>query len=366
MSRVRVRRIGFTLIELLVVIAIIAILIALLLPAVQQAREAARRTQCKNNLKQMGLALHNYHDVFNRFTERKYGTTGTMTLAVAGTAQQSNSGRITGFVGMLPYMDQAPMYNQIQAGDPTAGTPIAAGGPRGDQSWAVWNTAPPMLKCPSDNGATTPSSTSYCFSFGDQVSGINGAVNTRGLFGAHNFKGIRDVVDGTSNTIAMSEMLSQVPTGAGPDVGFTAAANQIELGMALANNVTGIIASPSICRTVVNGRYYVSGTNVRGRRGIKWTDGPATLIGFNTVLPPNGPICADGGNWGDQNNIVLPPHSRHTGGVHGLMCDGSVRFISENIDTGNTAAQQTAGGQSVYGTWGAIGSVAGSEVVGEF
>jgi len=365
-SRVRLRRFGFTLIELLVVIAIIAILIALLLPAVQQAREAARRTQCKNNLKQMGLALHNYHDVYNRFTERKYGSTGRWDLTAAGTVQQSNSGRITGFVGMLPYLEQAPMYNQIQAGDPTAATPIAPGGPRGDQSWTVWNTAPPMLKCPSDNGATTPFSHSYCFSLGDQVQNANTAVTTRGVFGQHNFKGIRDIVDGTSNTIAMSEMLSMVPTGTGPDVGFTAAANQIEIGMALANNVTGIVASPSICRTVANGRYYVSGTNVRGRRGIKWTDGPASLVAFNTVLPPNAPICADGGNWGDQNNIVLPPHSRHTGGVHGLMCDGAVRFISENIDTGNTAAQQSTGGQSVYGTWGAIGSTAGSEVVGEF
>ncbi|QDT53940.1 putative major pilin subunit [Caulifigura coniformis] len=367
MSRYRFRRFGFTLIELLVVIAIIAILIALLLPAVQQAREAARRTQCKNNLKQLGLALHNYHDVFGKFTERKYGSSGTWSLSVAGTVQQSNSARVTGFVGLLPYFDQAPMFNQIQAGDPTAGTPIAPGGPRGDQNWAVWNTAPPMLKCPSDNGATTPSSHSYCFSHGDQVENINNAIRTRGLFGRAFFNSIRDVVDGTSNTIAMSELLSQVPTGAGPDVGFTAAANQIEIGMALANNISGLIASPSLCRTVVNGRYYVSGTNVRGRRGIKWTDGPSTLVSFNTVLPPNAPICADGGNWGDQNNSVLPPQSRHTGGVHGLMCDGAVRFISDNIDTGNTAAQQpVGGGQSVYGTWGRIGSIAGSEAVGEF
>jgi prepilin-type N-terminal cleavage/methylation domain-containing protein len=124
MSHLRSRR-AFTLIELLVVIAIIAVLIALLLPAVQQAREAARRTQCRNNLKQMGLALHNYHDVFNRFPARRYGTTNT---GCSGNFC-SNSGRITAWIAMLPYIDQAPLYNAIQAGDPTWGAgAIAPGG----------------------------------------------------------------------------------------------------------------------------------------------------------------------------------------------------------------------------------------------
>ncbi len=368
MSRIRSRRRGFTLIELLVVIAIIAILIALLLPAVQQAREAARRTQCKNNLKQIGLALHNYHDVFNLFPGRRYGTTGTHNFTNGPTNgnRTHNGGRITGWIALLPYADQAPMYNQIQAGDASLDPPIAPGGPRGDHNWAVWNQAPPYMKCPSDAGATTPSSHSYVFSAGDQAANINSSVRTRGLFNRYSMNGIRDVIDGTSNTIAISEILSQVPTGAGGEFGMDAGPNQYELGMALANNIPGVVASPVVCRTVVSGRYYVAGTNVRGRRGIKWTDGPASLQMFNTILPPNGPICSESGNWGDQDNSVLPPHSRHTGGVHGLLCDGSVRFISENIDTGNTAVQQPTGGQSVYGTWGRLGSIQGAEVVGEF
>ncbi len=369
-ARGRNRRIGFTLIELLVVIAIIAILIALLLPAVQQAREAARRTQCRNNLKQMGLALHNYHDVFNRFPGRRYGTTGTgnFTNGPTPTNRSHNSGRITGWIALLPYIDQAPMYNQIQAGDPTNADPIALGGPRGDHNWTVWNQAPPMMKCPSDNGATTPSSHSYAFSAGDTAANINTVVKTRGLFGRYHMNGIRDVTDGTSNTIAISEIVSQVPAGSGGQSGMTAGANQYELPTVLANNIPGVVASPILCRsnTVVSGRYYVSGTNVRGRRGIKWTDGPATLQMFNTILGPNGPICAESGDFGDQDNSILPPTSRHTGGVHGLMTDGAVRFISDNIDTGNTGVQAPASGPSPYGVWGAVGTIQSGEVVGEF
>src|SRR5436190_20896556 len=150
MSSYRRTRIGFTLIELLVVIAIIAILIALLLPAVQQAREAARRTQCKNNLKQIGLALHNYHDVFRRFVGRRYGTTGMWNFSNGPTNgnRSHNSGRITGWIALLPYADQAPMFNRIQAGDKTLSPPIAPNGPRGDHNWDVWNQAPVGLQCP--------------------------------------------------------------------------------------------------------------------------------------------------------------------------------------------------------------------------
>jgi len=346
-----------------VVIAIVGVLVALLLPAVQAAREATRRIQCSNNLKQMGVALHNYADVFRAFPARRYGTTGALGNSGPsnGTNRDHNSGRINGFIAMLPYLEQGVMYDQIQAGDATN----APGGPRGDQSWVVWDTPPPLIKCPSDYAATQKGplgkNHSYVFSVGDQVANINTSLLNRGLFGRFTWRRLADVTDGTSNTIAMSEIISNAPTGNGGQSGF-ASAGDIKITLALANNIPGIVNSPSICRTVSNGRFYLPGINVRGRRGFNWTDGPATLCSFNTVLPPNSPACGESGDFGDQDNVLLPPQSAHSGGVNGVMCDGSVRFISDSINTGNLGVGQPANGPSMYGVWGAMGSVAGGDL----
>src|SRR6478672_612094 len=138
------RRRAFTLIELLVVIAIIAILIALLLPAVQQAREAARRTQCRNNLKQYGLALHNYHDVYQLFPARQLGSGGSAVIAGTATARSAYSPNVT----LLPYLDQAPIFNQIQ-GLTSNMRPWDGGSP-----WQT--TQPAMFDCPTDSGSVSP------------------------------------------------------------------------------------------------------------------------------------------------------------------------------------------------------------------
>ena len=160
----------------------------------------------------------------------------------------------------------------------------------------------------------------------------------------------------------MSEILSHRVSAGGGQFGSTAAANSVRSTVAYANNVSNIINSPSLCRGVVANGFYLAGTNYHGKRGTNWTDGPVAYCGFNTVLPPNSPSCADGGQWGDQNNMVLPPTSGHTGGVNASMCDGSVRFVSNSIDTGNLGIPQPAGGLSVYGAWGALGSISGGEV----
>lgn len=212
---------GFTLIELLVVIAIIAILIALLLPAVQQAREAARRSQCKNNLKQIGLALHNYHD-----------TAGSFPIGV----NSSTHGRwgISFWVGLLPYLDQAPLFNQFEFNGPSPGYTNEEPA-RSVQGPLVRGKVFPFLKCPSSPLPDTKDTGGGIQTQISNYAGISGAVNdASGGFqnsttspqynsdnccscptqGIHARGGIllpivtlrfRDLTDGSSNVLAVSE-----------------------------------------------------------------------------------------------------------------------------------------------------------------
>jgi len=347
----RIRR-GFTLIELLVVIAIIAVLVALLLPAVQQAREAARRSSCKNNLKQLGLALHNYHDVYNKFPARKGGTDGTVSTT-------SNRGRLSGFMGLMPFLDQAPLYNQVQGGTP-------AGGPSAWSGWAPWDVTIPALLCPSDGLSPVGiRQTNYAFSIGDSAENPRDSNTVRGLFGNRNCTSFSDILDGTSNTIAMSEHVRA-------NIGVTNVdTTNYRIIETVAQNQLPR-TSPIACLALVDGAKWKVGmsTQVKGRFGTSIWDGQVERVGFTTILPPNGPSCAEGADVNaDSTHIALAPSSAHTGGVHCLMADGAVRFVSENIDTGNLALPtpaQASGGASPYGVWGALGTKSGGEVIGEF
>lgn len=351
----RKRSSGFTLIELLVVIAIIAILVALLLPAVQQAREAARRSQCKNNLKQLGLALHNYHDVFNCFVPRKGGTDG------CSSSPRGNCQRLSGFMGIMPYLDQAPLYNIVQGGGGAGNKP--PGGPEGWAGWTQWNVTIPALLCPSDGLVpNTVRSNNYMFNIGDSARNPRDSQTVRGMFGFRRCVRIRDVVDGTSNTIAMSEAVrgNAGLNSSGQNHRFI---NTIAMGQDPIN-------APGACMTLTNGQNWVNGTQVKGRRGTALWDGQAERCGFTTILPPNAPSCSAGTNPNaDATDSALPPTSMHVGGVQVLMVDGSVRFISENLDTGNLAVASPGQGStaaSPYGVWGALGTKSAGEVVSEF
>jgi prepilin-type N-terminal cleavage/methylation domain-containing protein len=351
----RFRR-GFTLIELLVVIAIIAVLIALLLPAVQQAREAARRSQCKNNLKQLGLALHNYHDVFNVFPSRKGGSNWD-----GANNNSGNRERRSGLVPLLPYLDQAPLYNQIATGDAA----VAGGGPCGWCDWNVWNVVVPSLLCPSDPGSTELRKvTNYVFCGGDTISSYRDGQNLRGMFSFRRTLGVRDALDGTSNTIFMSETI-RARTGRYDALG---ALTNVRKHEGVAEGFVGIQTNPSACLAAAPNGFYSNPAVVKNRGGGNAWDGQPEYVGFNTVMPPNGPSCVDmaGAGSGDSVHGVLSARSRHVGGVQCLMGDGAVRFISENIDTGNLAAAEVTSGRSPYGVWGGLGSRDGGETIGEF
>ncbi|SFH62657.1 DUF1559 domain-containing protein [Planctomicrobium piriforme] len=364
------KHLGFTLIELLVVIAIIAILIALLLPAVQQAREAARRSQCKNNLKQLGLALHNYHDVYNLFIYREGGSNGA-----ACTGYDGNCTRLSGFVGLLPYIDQGPLFDKIQGGGGNvnnSGNPGAAGGPAGWQAWTVWDVKIAAFQCPSD-GLTTPAvrQGNYMFCYGDTANDVNGTHPTRGIFGKQVCYGVRDILDGTSNTIAMSEACR------GDGSSTTGNGTQRVLNY-IGNYAVGTWASqtsgtPAGCRALATSDKFTSGS-VKSKRGTQVWDGQMEQTGFNTIMPPNSVACGQDGNGAFNTNadngfVFAPPSSVHAGGVHCLMADGAIRFVSENIDAGNPSTaplSYSSGNSSPFGVWGALGTKMGGEIVGEF
>jgi prepilin-type N-terminal cleavage/methylation domain-containing protein/prepilin-type processing-associated H-X9-DG protein len=351
-------RLGFTLIELLVVIAIIAVLVALLLPAVQQAREAARRSQCKNNLKQLGLALHNYHDVYTIFPFECGGTgwTGNGT---------GNWARLGGSVLLLPYLEQAPLWNQISnrlPGGVVAGFYPPMGPEPWDWNYPPWQVQIPVLRCPSDqyrgNGMGPWGKSNYSFCLGDTVTANDGGIEwwtpePRGMFYYHSKLGVQDCLDGTSNTIGIGEhALSQES--------LTIFGNS-------AMNISGVNSNPSICKNLAINKVYVAGTKTQDGMGNPWSDGGVQHSGFTTILPPNSASCVTS-NW-DSDAALISLSSRHVGGTQVLMCDGAVRFISENINAGNPAAPDLAvgrgaggvPGQSPYGVWGALGTKAGGE-----
>ncbi|MFN0198136.1 MAG: DUF1559 domain-containing protein [Planctomycetaceae bacterium] len=334
------RRRGFTLIELLVVIAIIAVLIALLLPAVQQAREAARRTQCRNNLKQMGLALHNYHDAFLIFP---YGS-----LAYLGAWRNDvgNNGRFDGGqVMLLPYMDSANLYNVLSANFSTT----SAGFTYSGAGYTARYNIIPGMSCPSTPYSPVTSGlgfhTNYNLCVGPQScqGGIgsaaldpvdSGGVNRSGTFFAFSNIGIRKITDGTSNTVIGAEVLVvDTKWHVGGSGGYGQSTDVDNRG-AIYSNLGGM---PNLFSTL-----YPPNTSIPDQTyscPISVTDTRAPCIN----------MAATGSGF--ARNGFVSARSYHEGGVHALMGDGAVRFVSENIDTN---------------TWNWLGTRAGNETTGEF
>ena len=357
MAQVRRFR-GFTLVELLVVIAIIGILIALLLPAVQAAREAARRSQCTNNLKQLALAVHNYVDTFKVFPPKKAGTQ-------LGGCAQCNGAYGSGWMRLLPYYEQRALYDAWSSPQTYSGNNYSAFGPcpwdATAGAYEPYRQQVATLMCPSDSGikgkpATSKGRTNYMFSVGDSISSNsqNQANKNRGIFANYSarikFASIRD---GTSNTVMLSER------------SFPEYVNMVGQGI---GDGSGIVTNPSACYSAVDPadpKRFIGST--RSWTG-QWDHGSASHIAFTTVLPPNAPSCADLGFSGNDNGThgIYTPSSFHPGGVMAAMADASVRFISETIDTNDLTLAPATSGASNYGVWGALGTREGGEALGEF
>lgn len=290
MNLKRLRKYGFTLIELLVVIAIIAILIALLLPAVQQAREAARRSTCKNNLKQIGLALHNYHETHRIFPSIRMLDLNS--FAGSCTAGWQKPGGFSWRVMLLPFLDQATIYNTINWDDHLIGTSCG-----GTNSFAQADrTVLPVFLCPSDSTdvlINNRAGTNYAAMAGTTNNHTSTALTSLPIMSVTKPGRIRDVGDGLTNSIAVIEVWRRKPferLGGGP---------------------------------------------VPLNRCARWLG--AGLCEADSSRAPNDPLI-DQVNWdNDYLNLSTsgngrPASSKHEGGVHAMMGDGSVHFISENID----------------------------------
>ena len=319
---------GFTLVELLVVIAIIGILVALLLPAVQSARESARRMSCQNNLKQLGLAVQNYHDTFKVFPP------GCLTQATFGPSAT---------VYLLPFIEQKNIYDIY---DPA----LHSGASEGTTNDLPGKIRPKMFVCPSEahkRQDTVLGWTNYHMNYGTYVYGTE--VKWDGIFGP-NFPvagaqalgrvGMHDVIDGTSHTSAFGEVCN----GPEPGIRMDRKTDCFEHSGSL--STTHATARQTLLANNWKTAGSAGGWSPDWRwRGYPWREGSVWRGGFTHLLPPNSACWRTNGDWWQ---LVTPTTSFHANGSNVVFCDGSVHFTAENVDGA---------------TWEAIGSRNGGEAI---
>ncbi|MFG0254036.1 MAG: DUF1559 domain-containing protein [Rhodopirellula sp. JB053] len=408
----RLKRNAFTLVELLVVIAIIGVLVGLLLPAVQAAREAARRMSCSNNFKQIGLAINNYHSTYKQLPVHGGGTKGTHAGRHESGKRGNNRLELSALVPLTPFFEQQALWEQIanpyQTTDDSGGVRVYnpmgpwPGMPLSSHlTWGYydpWLTNIPTLRCPSDPGIglPAPGRTNYALCTGDSCdTGFGGALNRltgipqsggtppmnervrasqRGAFAVQLDSKFRDVLDGLSNTIFAGEIATDLgDRDKRTHLADNRVSNILNAGGNLACRVSIDPERPQFWSDTPAPNALTGSADQQ--RGMKWASLLPIFTQMLTILPPNAELC---GNNFYYSIMVAPPSSRHQGGVHVLMGDGAVKFVTDSIEAGDGNRGQVGvhaahddplsvpGSPSPYGLWGALGTRASSEVITDF
>jgi prepilin-type processing-associated H-X9-DG protein len=327
------------LIELLVVIAIIAVLIALLLPAVQSAREAARRGQCLNNMKQIGLAMHNYHTAYNLFPMGVSASNNTWNSSNGCSAQVTWNGWSVHAM-LLPYLEATPVYNAINF----LFDPLVCNS-QNFQNTAFLTRIPGFL-CPSDTNAGPLFLNNYCGSIGTTIGVVqNYGTNSSGVFSYQQCYGLQALLDGASNTVAFGESLVGNGGRSANYRGNGVAGNCYAWTQDATMNPTQTLATLAQCnaewnQAVQNKGNYGSNPNIGVDRGWYWGWGAEAMTLINTLVPPSSSqypwsACRGGcqtcGNYDMDHAEIANVNSNHPGGANVLFGDGHVQFVKSSL-----------------------------------
>jgi prepilin-type processing-associated H-X9-DG protein len=363
---------NFRPVDLISIIVIILLLMGFLIPSVLASREVSRRSACMNKLRQIGTAMQQYHEKHESLPGHKVGP--------------GSGNRISAFTLLLPHLGYQGLYDDIveqKWQSPSKKEKVDAQGRSvkgadGKDLPSPYCKEIPVFLCPADSARSSKNVmdigfNNYVVSHGDWITNQNERF-TRGPFVPGNKLTFKDITDGLSNTLAMSERSiasskRKQPDGAGKTKSTVKESDVIDrtqgnIIIAREDADTEDREKPSIvlCFQKSSGDILINPETLRlnrNRAGTRWSDGLHVYTTMNTILPPNGASCML--NDDDQRPLIAPPSSYHITGVNVLMLDGRVRFVSNNIDCGGDYASKRCvkEGASPFGVWGAMGCING-------